>query len=93
MAPVRGECTVHLSVEGFLDTTKELERLNDKLEKLNGNLDKLKKAMSVAGYEEKVPLIAKDQNDARKAELDAEKEKLEQMIGVFKTFPPGPSEK
>ncbi|XP_055357909.1 valine--tRNA ligase-like [Paramacrobiotus metropolitanus] len=86
MLSVRHDCSVYLSLEGFIDVKKEMERLTDKQDKLFSMIERLKKATSIEGYLEKVPPEVRQQNAERLAQQEAEKQKLEETLATLKTL-------
>lgn len=66
-------CFSHL---GLIDPVKEIEKLTKKRGLLEGSLDKLKKAMKVAGYEQKVPKDVQNANKQKLSETETEIKRL-----------------
>mgnify|MGYP002717800213 FL=1 len=74
--PISKDCEVYLMLKGFIDISKELDRLESKKEKLNGFVSKLKSAMEAADYIEKVPEEVKTANSERLQQLQGELNKV-----------------
>ena len=60
----------------MIDPVKEIEKLTKKRGLLEGSLDKLKKAMKVAGYEQKVPKDVQNANKQKLSETETEIKRL-----------------
>ena len=63
-------------LKGFIDISKELDRLESKKEKLNGFVSKLKSAMEASDYTEKVPEEVRTANSERLQQLQGELNKV-----------------
>lgn len=84
--PVSDKCAVNMSLEGYIDAKKELARLVDKVDKLSSVMERGKKAMSIDGYETKVPEDVRAQNLERLLQQEAEKVKIEEAIKLLQTM-------
>ena len=86
MFPVGDKCIIKMSLEGYIDAKKETTRLKDKLEKLLAMMDKGRKAMSIEGYETKVPEDVRAKNAERLTEQENERTKIEDVIRLLETL-------
>lgn len=71
-------------LKGFIDPSKELEKILKKQEQLKDTKTKLEKAMSAGDYTTKVPAEVRESNDSKMSQTTAELERLEKAIETLK---------
>lgn len=83
VAVVNEKTTIHLSLLGILDASKEIEKLEKKRRENAEKLENLEKRMSTDIYIQKTPESIKQADDERKEKLRAELESIIRHIDDF----------
>ncbi|KAL1130732.1 hypothetical protein AAG570_011973 [Ranatra chinensis] len=83
---VSDKCQIHLLLKGFIDPSKELEKLMKKEESLCQAIKKLEQAIAVKDYEAKVPQDVRSANSEKLVQSRGELERLRESITVLSTM-------
>ncbi len=86
VAVVNEKTTIHLSLIGILDASKEIEKLEKKRKENAEKLENLENRMSMDIYLEKTPDTIKQADEERKEKLRAELESIIRHINDFKAL-------
>ncbi|GLV42742.1 Valyl-tRNA synthetase [Carabus blaptoides fortunei] len=81
---VSDKCEVHLLLKGFIDPSKELEKILKKQEQLNETKTKLEQAMAADDYSVKVPENIRETNDQKLEQTVTELERIVKAIETLK---------
>lgn len=81
---ISDKCEVHLLLKGFIDPTKELEKILKKKDQLTDTKSRLEKTMSAADYLVKVPAEVQEQNTVKMSQTNTELDRLEKAIETLK---------
>lgn len=81
---VSDKCEVHLLLKGFIDPSKELEKIVKKQEQLTDMKTKLEQAMAAGDYATKVPEKVQEANDLKLSQTNTELERIEKAIDTLK---------
>lgn len=81
---VSDKCEVHLLLKGFIDPSKELEKIIKKQEQLTETKIKLEQAMEAGDYIVKVPEKVREANDQKLSQTNTELERIEKAINTLK---------
>jgi len=83
---VSDKVAAHLMLKGLIEPSKEVEKLGKKSATLMSQLEKLTKAMSIAGYEDKVPQDVRKANAEKKSQTETEISRLKEAISVLEAM-------
>ncbi|KAH7719353.1 Valyl-tRNA synthetase [Aphelenchoides avenae] len=77
---VSAKCAVSIALQGIIDVSKEISKLNAKRDKLAQQVQKLEELTSKPDYEEKVPLGVRTNNAEKMQSLSTEMKHLEEAV-------------